>query len=113
MSTYLLGIFASTVILVFTIVVMRRGLIRQRYSIVWVVTSSLMLIFSISSSTLLRITSSLEFTTPSNFLFFIGIVLLLVISVQYSYELGKLEEQNRKMAIEIAMIKNKLNRKGN
>ncbi len=112
MSTYLIGIFASISILIFTIVVMRRGLIRQRYSIVWVITSALMLIFSISNSLLLKLTSSLEFKTPSNFLFFIGIVLLLVISVQYSYELGKLEEQNRKMAIEIAMIKNKLNRKG-
>ena len=38
-------------------------------------------------------------------------MLLIAVSLQYSFELGKLEQQNRKMAIEIAIIKNEIKKK--
>lgn len=110
MSTYLLGILASSAIFIFTISVMRRGLIKERFAYVWILTSGIMLFFAVFNNTLVWVSRSLTFKTPSNLLFFAGIVLIIIILVQYSYELGKLESQNRKMAIEIALIKNELKR---
>ncbi len=108
MSTYLLGIVGATLILVFTVEIMRRGLIRERFAVIWTLTSGTMLFFSIFNEALVWVTQKLSFQTPSNFLFFCSTLLLISISIQYAYELGELENENRKMAIEIAIIKNEI-----
>ena len=108
MSIYILGIIVSLAVLVFTVEIMRRGLVRERSAAIWTVVASLMLFFAIFNQALVWVSSALAFKTPSNFLFFCSVILLLFISVQYSYELGKVEDQNRKMAIEIAIIKNEI-----
>ena len=110
MSTYLLGIMASVGTLLFTVEVMRRGLIKERYAIIWTLTCTLMLFFSIFNEALELIAEKLSFQTPSNFLFFSSTLLLISIAVQYAFELGKLENQNKEMAIEIAIIKNEIKR---
>ena len=110
MSTYILGIIASLAIFIFTVEIMRRGLIRERFASIWSATAGIMLFFSIFNNALVWTSEKLSFKTPSNLLFFSGILLLIAIAVQYSYELGNLEDQNRKMAIEIAIIKNEIKR---
>ena len=108
MSTYLLGIFAAIIIFAFTIEIMRRGLIRERFAIIWTITAAITVFFSVFNGALVRTSERLSFKTPSNFLFFSSTLLLILVAVQYAFELGKLEDQNRKMAIEIAIIKNEI-----
>jgi hypothetical protein len=108
MSTYILGILAATSVLTFTIEIMRRGLIRERFAIIWTVTAGVMVFFSVFNNALVWTSERLSFKTPSNFLFFSSSLLLISVAVQYAYELGELEDQNRKMAIEIALIKNEI-----
>ena len=45
---------------------------------------------------------------PSNLLFFPASMLLLVISIQLSYELGRLEERTRTLAEEVALLRLRL-----
>ena len=108
MSTYLLGVVAATAILIFTIEIMRRGLIRERFAIIWTLAAGVMVFFSIFNNALVWTSERLSFKTPSNFLFFSSTILLISVAVRYAYELGELEDQNRKMAIEIAIIKHEL-----
>jgi hypothetical protein len=108
MTTYFLGITASIAVFVFTIEIMRRGLIRERFAFIWATTSGVMLIFAVFNNALERVSSALSFKTPSNLLFFCSTILLISVAIQYAYELGRLEDENRKMAIEIAMIKNEI-----
>jgi hypothetical protein len=110
MSTYLLGILGSASILFFTTEIMRRGLIRERFALIWTLTASAIFVFSIWNQALSWVSTQLGFETPSNFLFFFCSLLLLTISVQYSFELGNLEEQNRTLAIEVALLKNEIRR---
>ena len=42
---------------------------------------------------------------PSNLLFFVASVVLLVLSLQHSYELGRLEERTRTLAEEVALLR--------
>ena len=42
---------------------------------------------------------------PSNLLFFVASMLLLLVSVQHSSELGRLEERSRTLAEELALLK--------
>ena len=108
MSTYILGIIASTGIFLFTFEILRRGLIRERFAVVWISTAGVMLFFAVFNDSLVWVSRKLSFETPSNLLFFFSTILLISVSVQYSFELGKLEQQNRRMAIEIAIIKNEI-----
>jgi hypothetical protein len=43
-------------------------------------------------------------TVPANLLFFAASMLLLVVSVQHSSELGRLEERSRTLAEEVALL---------
>ena len=108
MSTYLLGVTAAAIVFVFTIEIMRRGLIRERFAIIWSVTAAIMMFFSIFNTALVWTSERLSFKTPANMLFFGSTLLLILVAVQYAYELGQLENQNQKMAIEIAIIKNEV-----
>ena len=108
MTTYHLGIVTSIAVFIFTIEIMRRGLIREKFAFIWTTTSGVMIIFAIFSNVLERISSALSFKTPSNLLFFCSTILLISVAIQYAYELGRLEDENRKMAIEIALIKNEI-----
>ena len=108
MSVYLIGILSSTAVFLFTIEIMRRGLIRERFAVIWTTTSGVMVIFSVFNDLLDRVSSALAFKTPSNLLFFCSTILLISVAIQYAYELGRLEDENRKMAIEIAIIKNEI-----
>jgi len=81
-------------------------LIKERFAFIWVSISGLILFFAIFNNALVWVSKSLTFETPSNLLFFAGTIVIIFILVQYSYELGKLESQNRKMAIEIALLRN-------
>ena len=45
------------------------------------------------------------FATPANFTFFAGVLLLLVISVQFSVELSRLEDKSRRLAEETAILR--------
>jgi cell division protein ZapA (FtsZ GTPase activity inhibitor) len=42
---------------------------------------------------------------PSNLLFFVALVILVVVSIQLSYELSKHEARIRRLAEEIALMK--------
>lgn len=110
MTTYILGIAASIAVFIFTIEIMRRGLIRERFAFIWTATSGVMLVFAVFTNALERISTALSFKTPSNLLFFCSSILLISVAIQYAYELGRLEDENRKMAIEIALIKNEINK---
>ena len=45
------------------------------------------------------------FATPANFTFFSGVLLLLVISVQFSVELSRLEDKSCRLAEETAILR--------
>lgn len=108
MNTHFLGIISSAAVFLFTLEIMRRGLVRERFAFVWTFTSGVMLFFAIFTGAVRMLSSALSFKTPSNFLFFCSTILLISVAIQYAYELGRLEDENRKMAIEISIIKNEL-----
>ena len=47
----------------------------------------------------------LHVQVPANLLFFLGSLLLLAMSLQHSFELGRLEERTRTLAEEVALLR--------
>ena len=47
---------------------------------------------------------------PANLLFFVASLVLLILTLQHSYELGRVEERTRTLAEEVALLRLELER---
>lgn len=71
----------------------------------WAVMSIAVLVMALFPRFLDWLSRIAGFVTPANFTFFSGSLLLLVISVQFSVELSRLEDKSRRLAEETAILR--------
>ena len=108
MTAQVLGVVASVITFVFVFWLLRRGVLREKYAVLWLLFSGAALFFSIFPGALRWISDSLGVETPSNLLFFVTIVLLILVAVQLSYELSRHEARIRRLAEEVALLDQEL-----
>lgn len=104
MIANVLGAIASVVTFVFVFWLMRRGVLREKYAVLWLMFSGAALFFSVFPGVLRGISDAIGVETPSNLLFFVTIVLLILVAVQLSYELSRHEARIRRLAEEVALL---------
>lgn len=103
-ATIVLGLVGSTVTLGLLFEMLRRQRLREKYAVFWALVAILTLIIA-AFPALLRWAADLAgVTVPANLLFFAASMMLMVISVQHSSELGRLEERSRTLAEEVALL---------
>jgi hypothetical protein len=107
-STVVLGLIGSSIMLGLLFEMLRRRQLREKYAVFWVIVAVATLIVAVFPSLLSSASNALGVSVPSNLLFFVASMVLFVISVQHSSELGRLEERNRTLAEEVALIKVRL-----
>ena len=103
MTATVLAIITSVITLIFIIDLLRRGVLKEKYAVLWLTVASLALILSVFPGILRWITEVLGVEVPSNLLFFATIVLLILVAVQLSYELSRHEARIRRLAEEVAL----------
>jgi hypothetical protein len=103
-TAQILGSVASIITFLFVFWLMRRGILREKYAVLWLLLSGAAFLFSIVPGALRRLSDLLGVETPSNLLFFITIVLLVLVAVQLSYELSRHEARIRRLAEEVALL---------
>lgn len=108
MTATILAIATSLITLVFIIDLLRRGVLKEKYAALWLVVAGTALILSIFPGLLRAITDLLGVEIPANLLFFVTIVVLVLVSVQLSYELSRHEAQIRRLAEEVALQQDEL-----
>lgn len=104
MTATILAVAASVLTFVFVFMLLRRGVLREKYAVLWLMVSGVALVFAIIPGALRWVSDLLGIETPSNLLFFITVVLLVLVSVQLSYELSRHEMRIRRLAEEIALL---------
>jgi hypothetical protein len=104
-ATLVLGILGSVVTLVLLFEMMRRQRLREKYAVFWAVVAVLTLVVAAFPVLLDRAAALVGVAVPANLLFFVASMLLLVVSVQHSSELGRLEERTRTLAEELALLR--------
>ena len=110
-SNFLAG-FTAVVTFVFVFYLLRRGILREKYAVLWLFFSSAALFFAIFPSVLDRISFAIGVAAPVNLLFFVTVVLLILVSVQLSYELSRHEGRIRRLAEEVALLQQQINSLG-
>ena len=108
MTAQILGAIASILTFGFVFGLMRRGVLREKYAVLWLMLSGAALVFSLVPGALRGLSDALGVETPSNLLFFITIVLLVLVAVQLSYELSRHEARIRRLAEEIALLQQRI-----
>ena len=99
-----------TLVLIFEL--LRRKALREKYAFVWIMTALLIVIGSIFPNAVFRLSSVLGFETFSNFVLVFSGLIILFITMQLSLELGKIEDQNQRLAEEVALLQLNLEDKG-
>jgi hypothetical protein len=100
--------FVVVILIVAIIELLRRRVIREKYAIVWLVTALLLVSGALFPNLVNQISRNLGFQYLSNFVLFLFAILNLLIAMQLSLSLGKVENQAQTLAEEIALINEKL-----
>jgi hypothetical protein len=102
------AIIISISLLIFIIDLVRRKKLREEYSWLWLLTGTIIFVLALWYNLLQRITSLIGATLPTSTLFFLGLVFLILIAIQFSVKVSLLHNQVKNIAQENALLKNRI-----
>lgn len=104
MHPNLLAALAAVIVLIFIVDLLRRGVLREKYAVLWIFVSGVAIVFALFPASLEWITQRAGVNYQSNMIFFLTIMLLVLVSVHLSYELSRHEARIRRLAEEVALL---------
>jgi len=102
--TQIFTIAASALTIALVIALMRRGRLRERHAIWWLLAGTLALVISIFPGILAAAAIALGVSVEANLVFFASIAILVLVCIQHSSELTRLEGEVRSLSEQIAML---------
>ena len=100
----ILGIAGSAVILLTLFEMMRRHRLREKYALIWALVALAVITVAVFPRLLVLASDAVGLEVPANLLFFGAAIVILVLTLQHSSELSRLEERTRTLAEEIALL---------
>ena len=85
-----------------------KGKLREEYAIVWIVCTAVLILFSFWRKGLDVVAQTLGIYSPPNTVFIGAILAVLIYLLHLSIVVSKLQEQNKTLAQEVAILKNSL-----
>ena len=104
MTPNILAALTAVVTFIFVFSLLRKGVLREKYAVLWLFFSGAALLFAIFPGLLVWFSGVIGVAEPVNLLFFITVVLLILVSVQLSYELSRHEARIRRLAEDVALL---------
>jgi hypothetical protein len=104
MTVNWVGLAAAVLLLAFVIELLRRGILRERFAALWLLVSGFLVLAALFPGILTRAAGALGFQVLSNLLFFAAIVFLLLVAIQLSNEVSRLEARTRRLAEDLALL---------
>ncbi len=101
-----LGIALAVVVLVVVIWMLLIRALREKYAVLWIMIGLIILVLSVWPGLLSTVASVVGIALPSNLLFMLAITLLLGVALHLSWELSRAEEEIRRVAEEVAILRN-------
>lgn len=111
-TSYFFGIAAAVLVLAVVIELLRRGRLRERHAIWWLIAGVFAVVAGVFPATLEWAASLVGIGLPVNLVFFVSIALLFLVCLQHSAELTKLESKTRILAEKVALMEIQLNQQG-
>ena len=86
----------------------RRHKLREKYAILWLVSSVVMLVFSSSVKLLNSVSQIFRVSYPPSFLFLVAFIFLLFIVFHYSTVLSKESERSKSLAQKVGLLEKRI-----
>lgn len=103
-----IGILAAALTLIVVIEMVRRGRLKERHALWWLIAGTLALIIGVFPGLLIGIAEVVGIEVPINLVYFVSIAVLFLVCIQSSSELTSLEEKTRVLAEESALLKQRV-----
>lgn len=97
-------IFALSVLAIIFVLLLRRQL-REKYAIMWLVIGLTILVLALFPGLLIGLSALLNVEVPSNLIFALALVLLVGVTLHLSWELSQAEDEVRRVAEEVALLR--------
>ncbi|MDD3051748.1 MAG: DUF2304 domain-containing protein [Candidatus Cloacimonetes bacterium] len=106
-----IAIVISILFFLFIIELIREKKLKEQYSLLWLFSSILFIVFSIWRGGLHSISRLLGIAYPPAAFFLIFFMAVFLILIQFSVIISKLSEENKKLAQEIGLLKKEMEEK--
>lgn len=108
----IIAIIGSVALFAFVIDFIRRGLLKEKYSVLWIAAALAILVLSVKKGLLDAIAGILGIAYPPSLLFLVAFVFILLINLHFSVVISILHEKNKALVQEITLLKNSLKEAG-
>jgi hypothetical protein len=106
-----IAIAASFVFLLYVSRLIIKGKLREEYAIFWIISTIFLIVFSFWRQGLDKLAILMGVDKAPNLVFTIAIFAILIYLLHLSIVVSKLHDKNKKMAQEIALLKNMMEKK--
>jgi len=104
----ILAIVGSGTVLLLVVELIRRGRLKERYSLLWLFAGGVLLLLSSSRSILDYVSNMVGIYYPPSFLFLLAFLFLLLITLHFSVTISGLSEKNKRLAQELALLRQEI-----
>jgi hypothetical protein len=105
MTVQIVALIGAIATVISMVEMLRRRQLREKYAVLWLTLGAGLVVLAVFPGLLVAIGRHLGFTAPSNLLFLVAGLVLLLISIHLSWEVSRLEDETRILAEEIALLR--------
>jgi hypothetical protein len=99
------AIIASAAVMLIVVELIRRGRLKEKYSLLWLLAAGILLMLSVSRELLEYLSRLAGIYYAPSFLFLVAFLFLLLITLHFSVVISGLSEKNKQLAQEIALLR--------
>jgi hypothetical protein len=103
-ETRILAVAGSLFVLGLIVELVRRRQLKEEYSLLWILTALVLLVFALWYELLLKVTDLIGAVLPSSTLFFFGLVFVLLMLLHFSVRVSMLERRITALVQEIGLL---------
>ena len=107
----IIAIAISVLFLLYIVRLIIKGKLREEYSIVWIVCTVILVLFSFWRDGLDVVSNMVGILSPPNLVFTVAIFVIFIYLLHLSVVVSKLHSQNKQLAQDIALLKEKMEKK--
>jgi hypothetical protein len=104
-SVHVVALLGGVAILTGMFELLRRGQLREKYAVLWLVEGIATAVFAIFPGLLNDVARPLHVADPPNLLLFAANIVLLLVTVHLSWESSRMEDRTRALAEEVALLR--------
>ena len=106
----IIALTGSGLIFFMVIELIRRNHLKERYSLIWLATAMVLIVFSLWRGLLHFIALKLGIYYPPSFLFLLAIGFLIALLLHFSTVISSQSDQNKRLAQEIGILRSRLSK---